>query len=111
MPDKLTFKEYLDSKQRLREAVAKVPNRTAMYTVRKYCKLPIGETKEEKQYINLKPKQQIEVEWLYEDIDDPTIVAIRFVNVTNILNESKYSSFWAGKKLLKWLEKNTHEEF
>ena len=110
MSEKLTFKEYLESKQRLREAVAKVPNRTATYTIRKYCKLPIGESKEEKQQISLKPRQQLEIEWLYEDIDDPTVVAIKFINVTNILTESNYPSYWPGKRLQKWLERNAREE-
>lgn len=110
MGKKLTFKEYLDSKEKLREAVNQTPKRTAMYTVQKYCKLVVGECKEEKEYVNLKPKQKIFVEWLYENTDNPTILAIKFDGVKNISPEDEHSSMWQGERLLKWLLRNTHEE-
>ena len=65
MAKQLSFKEYLESKEKLREAVDNVPQRTAEYTLRKYCKLVVGENKESKIYVPLKPKQKVLVEaWL-----------------------------------------------
>lgn len=111
MGKKLTFKEYLDSKERLREAVNRTPKRTAEYTVRKYCKLVVGESKEEKEYVNLKPKHKIFVEWLYENTDNPTILAIKFDGVQDVSPEDEHKSLWQGERLLRWLLRNTREEF
>ena len=108
--NKLTFKEYFNTKEQLLEAVKKVPKRTAEYTVRKYCKLPVGESKDTREYIPLKPKQTIAVDWLYEDIDNPTPTGLRFQNVKNIEATLLYETFWEGKKLLKWLLRNARED-
>lgn len=107
----LTFKEYLESKQRLREAAEKAPKQTVTYAINKYSKLVIGETKEEKSYVSLKPKQKVEIDLLYEDIDNPTILAIRFIGVESILSETEHKTFWEGKRLLKWMDRNARELF
>jgi len=107
---KLSFKEYLDSKQKLREAIEKTPRRTGQYSVRKYCKLIIGESKEDKSQITLKPNQKISVDWLYEDIDNPTPVGIKFDGIDDIDNSQSFETYWQGKKLLKWLARNAREE-
>ena len=111
MVEKLTFKEYLDSKDRLREAVEKAPRQTVTYTINKYSKLVIGESKESKSYINLKPKHKVELDLLYEDIDNPTVLAIRFIGVETILAEAEHKTFWEGKRLLTWLDRNGRESF
>ena len=41
--EKLTFKQYLESKSKLREAIKQTPVHKAEYVMRKYCKLPVGE--------------------------------------------------------------------
>jgi hypothetical protein len=110
MGKKLTFKQYLDSKEKLREAVNRTPKRTAEYTVRKYCKLVVGESKEEKEYVNLKPKHKIFVEWLYENTDNPTILSIKFDGVKDVPTNEERKSLWQGERLLKWLLRNTREE-
>ena len=102
----LTFKQYLASKEKLREAIKNTPKQSVRYTVNKYCKLVVGESKEEKEYVNLKPKHTICVDWLYEDIDNPTPLKISFD--TDQPHDSK--TFWQGAKLMKWLNRNTHEE-
>lgn len=107
----LSFKDYLDSKEQLREAINNTPKRTAEYSVRKYCKLPVGESKEEKEYVNLKPKHKIFVEWLYENTDNPTILSIKFDGVQNKPAEEEHKALWQGERLLKWLLRNTREEF
>ncbi len=107
---KLTFKEYFNTKEQLLEAVKRTPKRTAEYTVRKYCKLPVGESKDTREYIPLKPKQVITVDWLYEDIDNPTPMGLRFQNVKNVEATNLYPTFWERQKLLKWLLRNAREE-
>lgn len=107
----LTFKEYLESKQRLREAAEKAPRQTVTYTINKYSKLVIGESKEDKSYISLKPKHKVELDLLYEDIDNPTVLAIRFIGVDSILSETEHHTFWEGKRLLNWLDRNARELF
>ena len=111
MDQKLTFKEYLNSKECLRKAAQNIPERTARYTISKYCKIAIGESKSEKEYINLKPKQQVEVDWLYEDMDKPTVISIRFSGVDGIKEGEEFNILWGHHRLGKWLEKNTRETF
>lgn len=110
MGKKLSFKDYLESKERLREAVTKTPKRTVEYTVRKYCKLVLGETKDDKEYVNLKPKHKIFIEWLYENTDNPTILSIKFDGIQDKTTEDEHLTFWQGERLLKWLVRNTREE-
>jgi len=109
MEDKLTFKEYLNSKERLRNAVQNTPERTAQYTIKKYCKIAIGESKKNKEYINLKPKQKVEIDWLYEDINNPTVTSIRFIGVDGIADMSEFNILWGHDRLGKWLMRNTKE--
>lgn len=106
--DPLTFKQYLDSKEKLREALKNTPQRTVEYSVKKYCKIPVGESKEDRLYISLKPKHKIVVEWLYADIDNPTAVNLTFEGSED--KTEKYNTFWQGNKLLKWLQRNAKEE-
>lgn len=110
MGRKLTFKQYLESKEKLREAVRNTPQRVAEYHVRKYCKLVVGESKEDKEYISLKPKHKILVEWLYADIDNPTIIGIKFDGVKNVDSDEEYDTFWSSERFQKWLLRNTREE-
>lgn len=106
--DKLTFKQYLESKERLREAANSVPQQTATYDVRKYCKLVVGESKEEKEYIKLKPKNKIIVEWKYDDVDNPTCMSICFEG-TEVSQDQRFSALWAGDRLVRWLDRNAKQ--
>lgn len=108
MATKLSFKEYLDSKEKLREAVTKTPQRVATYNVRKYCKLFVGESKHTRNQIALKPNQKVCVEWLYTNIDNPTIVGLTLEGVSDV--DQQYETYWDGIKLMKWLTRNTTEE-
>lgn len=110
MDFKLSFKEYLASKEKLREAVSKTPQRVATYSVRKYCKLVIGESKEEKSQITLKPNHKITVDWLYEDVDNPTPVSLKFSGLKDVAEEDSFNTYWQGVKLQKWLARNAREE-
>ena len=103
----LTFKQYLSSKEKLREAIKNTPKQTIQYTVNKYYKLVVGESKDKKDYVSFKPKHKINVEWLYENIDDPTPLKI---NISKDDSNDEYVTFWSGQKLSKWLLRNTSEE-
>lgn len=109
MAEKLTFKDYVSSKDQLRSAIDNTPQRVAEYEVRKYCKLPVGETKEEKEQVSLRPKHKITVEWLYNDVDNPTPLNLKFEGPTEIDPDDERSALWNGERLLKWLLRNTHE--
>ena len=110
MSTKLTFKEYVESKQRLREAAKNTPQQEVKYTVRKYCKLVVGENKEEKEQINLKPDQTITVKWLYEDFENPTPLSISFAGVNSVDDDDTFSTSWQGFRLERWLSRNAREE-
>jgi len=102
---KLTFKEYLESKNFLKEALSRTPRTTTRYVVKKYCKLVLGE-RDEKQYVNLKPHNVVEVEWLHEDVTNPSPTRITFLNTDSISADEEFNTFWEGKRLLTWLHKN-----
>ena len=107
--EKLTFKQYLESKEKLREAIKQTPVRKAEYVMRKYVKLPVGESKDEKEYISLKPKHKVIVEWNYRDMDNPELVSIFFEDVEGVNPDEGHKSFWSDERFKKWLFRNTRE--
>jgi hypothetical protein len=105
---KLTFAQYMASKETLRSAVDSAPQRVVEYRVQKYCKLSVGLTKEERAHVKLNPNHTILVDWLYEDVDNPTPLNIRFEG-PEIVTDGDHDANWSGDRLLKWLMKNTQE--
>ena len=105
--NKLTFRQYLDSKEQLLSAIANTPVSILEYEVRKYCSLPIGENEEEKVIVGLKPKHKIVVEWCYDNLTNPTPTSIQFDGPQDIVEDEKYNTFWTGTKLQKWLTRHT----
>lgn len=103
---KLSFKEYLESKEKLRRAIAETPVVSATYAIRKYCKLRLGESKDHRKEVALKPKQRVIIEWRYDDLDDPTPLSVVLDDVSPI----EHRVYWAGKKLRSWLSRNAIEE-
>ncbi len=104
---KLTFKQYLESKEQLRKAIENVPVSIQEYEVIHYCSLPLGEYEEEKTLISLKPKQKLVIEWKYDSLDDPTPLNIRVKGVQTIDEDEQFQTFWANNKLQKWLRRHT----
>jgi hypothetical protein len=104
---KLTFKQYLESKEQLLKAIENVPVSINEYEVIHYCSLPLGEYEEDKELVGLKPKQKIVVEWKYDTVDDPTPVSIKLKGVQSIDEDDHYQTFWTGQKLQKWLKRHT----
>lgn len=107
MVKNLTFKEYLASKDALREAVKQTPKQTSSYKITRYCNFVIGETKEDRSSVNLKPNQTLMIDWLYEDIDNPTAVAVTFDGVKDIDPIDELIPAWTDQKIKKWLIRNT----
>ena len=103
---KLTFKEYVESKQRLRRAVSETPIASLTYCIKKYCKIRVGETKDDRSEISLKPNQRVIVEWRYDDINNPEPQTIIFEDQ----GPEEYPIYWKGSKLKDWLSKNSIEE-
>ena len=107
--EKLTFKQYLSSKEQLREAIKNTPVRKAEYIMRKYCKLPVGESKADKQYIALKPKQKLVVEWNHRELENPDLMSICFEGLDDVDDTKEFQSFWSDDRFKKWLLRNTRE--
>ncbi len=105
----LTFTEYLASKEQLRSAVGNTPQKVVEYSVNKYCKLPVGFSKEDKEHVPLKPNHRVIVEWLYNDPNNPTPLNLRFEGPSTHESEDHVAN-WSGERLLKWLMKNATEQ-
>lgn len=100
---KLTFRQYLESKDQLLKAIENTPVALVEYKVKKYCSLPVGETEDEKEVVGLKPQHKVIVEWRYDDINNPTPESIQIIGPTDIDDGERFATFWAGSKLRKWL--------
>lgn len=107
--ERLTFRQYLDSKQQLLNAIENTPVSVVEYEVKKYCALTVGETEGEKELIGLKPKHKVIVEWRYDDLLNPTPENIRFVGAKDVDIDQRFSTFWTGSKLQKWLARHANK--
>lgn len=107
--EKLTFSQYLDSKDQLRKAIENTPISTAVYEVKKYCSLPLGEADQDATLVGLRPKQTVVVEWHHVSVDSPTPNSIRIVGAKDIDAETVFETEWAGSKLKKWLSRHTNQ--
>lgn len=103
---RLTFKEYIESKQTLIEVISRSPIQVLSYSVSKYCKLPVLEDGEKIQKL-LKPKQVIMVEWEFQTLSNPTPMRLIIEDENDEISESTYQTNWTGTKLKEWLRKNS----
>ena len=104
-----TFKEYIESKNQLLQAVANVPKSIIVYEVHKYCSLAVGDSEEEKVTIALKPKHKVVVEWSYANPLTPNIESIK-VEGAEIDEEVELTTFWSNSKMQKWLIRHTNNK-
>jgi hypothetical protein len=96
----LSFKEYLVSKADLRHAINETPFKISKYRVAKYCKLEVEGIVEA---LSLKPNNELIIEWLYTDINAPTVeCVVLMTKESNIRIMVKRDS----TKLTKWLNAN-----
>lgn len=107
--NKLTFKEYCESKKQLVEATNKPAITQVHYTVRKYCKIPVLNEQDDIQYVSLKPKQEILIEWLHEDIYFPQCKFLEFHKVDVVDSKQRFYPRWSKQKLHDWLLNNTKD--
>lgn len=102
---RFNFQDFLQSRNQLLQAATKNPNVSMQYTVVKYCKIPLGESKESREYISLKPKDVISVEWSYSNGTEydpsPSIIKV---------NEQSYPHFYTYDRLISWLQTNTETD-
>lgn len=104
-----SFKDYLESKNRLKESIKNNPVFENSYSVNSYCKLPVLDG-DKKDNILLKPTSKIIIEWKYENQDVVTPLSIRFMN-SNASDENKYKTSWSGDKMKKWLSKHVELDY
>lgn len=107
MSDKISFKEYLKSKQSLLDAIENTPEEIVEYEVTKYCNLPINEDGE-KQKIKLKPRNKLFINWMYKDKENPEVKEIQFEGTT--VDDNAQQPALSDERLLKWLIKNTTDK-
>lgn len=105
--EKLTFKQYVESRDQLLKAIDNIPITVMEYEVRKYCNLVVG-TAEAPTTIQLKPKQHIRITWMCQNPLLPIPESIHIVD-QGILSESSHPITTNSDKLQKWLIRHTHE--
>lgn len=103
--EKLTFRQYLESKEQLLKAIENTPISKVEYEVAKYCTLNLNEKNNP---ISLKPKNKIVVEWQYDDVYNPTPISIKFKGVKNVAESIQYDIEIPIFKLQKFLSRHTH---
>lgn len=106
---KLTFKQYLESKEQLHKAIANTPITIIEYEVCKYCSIAVGETKDDHQIVGLRPRQKIIVQWRYDNPDNPTPDYIKVIGPNLLEDYEEQQTYWSGQKLQKWLLRHTTE--
>lgn len=104
---KITFKEYLESKEELKCALGNLPVESKTYTILKYCKLPVGKSRDTFEHITLKPKQQIIVECRYDGGDTPTVIGITFKRLDITTSDKEHNVLLSASRLTSWLKRNT----
>lgn len=107
--NKLTFKQYLDSKAQLIKAIGNTPVSIQEYEVHNYCSLTVGEDEDEKLVVSLKPKNRVIVEWRYDTITCPVPVSVKVLGVSDIDESEAFNTYWTSIKLKKWLSNHTRE--
>lgn len=109
MARQLSFKEYYESKRKLREACDNVPRIRNEYRLVKYCKFPVFESldSDDKIYVSFKPKDKIEILWeKANEFDDyPSAKCIVLISE----DDKEVFPCWNNKKMHKWIENNTIE--
>lgn len=102
----LSFRDYLESKRKLKNAGENCPRVKHLYEVRKYCKIPLNDgINEEKVYISLKPKDTLEILWEYESIEHPIPKQI----ILTFDNDQTMFFTWSNPKIIKWVQSSIHQ--
>lgn len=106
---KLTFKQYMDSRDQLLKAIDNVPVTVMEYEVRKYCTLAVGDDPDDPINIQLKPKQRLHIRWQCQNPLMPIPEGVKIIASDVISETEEHEIFWSSDKLQKWLIRHTHE--
>ncbi len=101
----LTFKQYLESREQLLNAVNNTPITVVEYEICKYCSIPVVEG--DSDTISLRPKNKILIEWRYDDVYNPTPTSVQFRGVKGIEEGEQYLLNIPRIKLQKFLDRHT----
>ncbi len=102
MSDSQTFIQYLDSRQQLLEATKNTPIVNQRYKVNKYCCFYV-ENQQQKDGIQLRPNDQVIVEWSYADVYNPVALSVKFSrSIDSNQHDNCYKPF-DRKNVNKWL--------
>lgn len=97
--EKLSLKEYLESKKILKQATNAAPKARNPYSLLKYCKLPVINESGEKIYISLKPKDIVTILWEHSN---------SYTTIHNIISDNvEYIPLWSDEKMINWIKSNT----
>ena len=102
MDTKQTFKEYLESKNQLKEFLRKPPIIEQEFKVKNFCKLATGKSLSEKTTKSLKPGSEILIKWKYIE-NEPVYESVSIDN-------NHCEMYWKPGKFKEWLKKNTKME-
>lgn len=98
----LSFKEYFESKEKLKKAGIENIRANIEYSITKYCKIPVVESMEaEKTYISLKPNDTIRILWEYES-DTPVLKKL----VICLGEDKEFIPCWTSNKIFEWTGTN-----
>lgn len=96
---KITFKQYLESKKLLLEHSQQGVIFSTKHNLYKYCKIPLFNINKEKNYISFKPNDIIIIEWTANQND---------IVVNNIcIQQTIYTPFWNNFKIKSWVHQST----
>lgn len=104
---KLSFKDYMESKNQLKNAGNDNPKYFSLYEINKYCKLPLIDN-DEKIYLPLKPKDKIKILWEAVDVINP-IPKYLILEIDSLINK-KYFFNWSIDKINKWIDSTTYKK-
>lgn len=102
---RISFREYLLSKQYLHEQAMSVPTQTLRYCVTKYCKLSVSYNGEDID-VKLKPSHVINIQWKYIN-NDRTPIIVTFENVPDISEDNEYDITLSDRRINNWVLSNT----
>lgn len=102
---RITFREYLLSKQHLHEQAVSIPTQILRYCITKYCKLSVTYNGDDFD-IKLKPSHIIDIKWQYNN-NERTPLLITFENVPDISEDDEYEINLSDRKMNNWVLTNT----
>lgn len=103
-----SFSKFLRSKTKLFEALEDNPKTEQVYSLSKYCKVPLKKTSfSEKEYFSFKPNDKIKILWEMKNGFEPFIIYFSIINEDEYWE--KFYPSWSSRKFRKWVCNTTKE--